>query len=135
MGGGTMTLTPNWRRLLRLGYTRGQVEKEVEDELQFHQDSLVDRYLREGMSEDEARARVKSECGDLGTARSELAAIAWKNRRRACRREWLDGFLQDLKVGFRQIRRRPGFAVVVVLILGLGSEPTRPCSAYCAQWS
>jgi putative ABC transport system permease protein len=115
-----MTLTPNWRRLLRLGYTRGQVEKEVEDELQFHQDSLVDRYLREGMSEDEARARVKSECGDLGTARSELAAIAWKNRRRACRREWLDGFLQDLKVGFRQIRRRPGFAVVVVLILGLG---------------
>ncbi|MGW8267617.1 MAG: ABC transporter permease [Longimicrobiales bacterium] len=115
-----MTSTPDWQRLLRSRRTREQVEEEVEAELRFHLDNLVDRYRREGMSESEAWARVASDCGDLAVARTELAAEAWKNRRRARRRERLDGFLQDLKLSVRQIRRRPGFAAVVILILGLG---------------
>lgn len=115
-----MISSPDWRRLLRLRHGRGRVEAEVEEELRFHQDSLVDRYLKDGMSESEARARVEAECGDLTAARTDLAARAWRVRRRARRREGLDGFLQDLKVSLRQIQRRPGFAAVVILILGLG---------------
>jgi predicted permease len=103
-----------------MGHTRGQVEDEVEDELRFHQESLFERYVTDGMSEPEARKRVEAELGDISAARIELSATAWKNRRRARRRDWLDSLLQDLKVSIRQVRRRPGFALVVILVLGLG---------------
>lgn len=115
-----MTPTPDWRRLLTLGHTLGQVEKEVEEELRFHQDTLVDRYVREGMSEPEARARVEAEFGDLASARTELASSAWKGWQRARRRDRLDSFLQDVRVSLRQILRQPGFSGVVILILALG---------------
>jgi predicted permease len=92
----------------------------VEDELRFHQDNLFDRYVRGGMSESEAWERVKAELGDLSTAQGELSARAWKNQRRARRRDWLDSLSQDLRVSLRQVRRRPGFALVVILVLGLG---------------
>lgn len=115
-----MTPTPDWRRLLNLGHTRGQVEKDVEEELRFHHDALVDRYVREGMSEPEARGKAEAECGDLASARAELAASAWRGWRRARRREGRDSLLQDVRASLRQIPRRPGFSGVVILILGLG---------------
>lgn len=65
-----------WKRLFRIGHSRHRVEEEVADELRFHMEGRVDRYVKSGMPEDEAWEKVRSECGDLEAARSELAARA-----------------------------------------------------------
>jgi putative ABC transport system permease protein len=115
-----MTPDPIWKRSFRLGHSRHGVEEEVDDELRAHLEGLADRYMAGGMSEDEAWARVRSECGGLEAVRAELVAAAWKTQRRNLRREWMDGFVQDLGLSVRQMRKRPGFAALVILILGLG---------------
>ena len=109
-----------WKRLFRLGHSRRRVEEEVDDELRFHMEGLVDRYVAGGMSEEEARRRTRRRLVDPDATRAELAAKAWRARRRTLRRELADSFIQDLRMGLRQMRRRPGFAAVVILTLGLG---------------
>jgi predicted permease len=115
-----MTPGPIWKRSFRVGHSRRRVEQEVDDELQAHLEGLVDRYVAGGMGEDEAWARARSECTGLEAARVELVASARKTQRRNLRREWMDGFIQDLRLSVRQMRKRPGFTALVVLILGLG---------------
>ena len=115
-----MSSLDGWKGLFRLGHSRRRVEEEVDDEVRFHMEGLVERYVEGGMSQDQARARVRSEFGDPDAIRAELAALGWKTRRRTLRRELADSFVQDLRMGFRQMRRRPGFATVVILTLGLG---------------
>jgi putative ABC transport system permease protein len=83
-------------------------------------EGLVDRYVAGGMSEEEARRRTRRRFVDPDATRAELAAKAWRARRRTLRRELADSFIQDLRMGLRQMRRRPGFAAVVILTLGLG---------------
>lgn len=109
-----------WKRLFRLGHSRKRVEDEVEDELRFHMEDLVERYVKGGMAEEDAWAKVKAECGDLEAARNDLADSAWKTRRRSQRKEWVGSLIQDLRITLRQLRKRPAFAAMVILTLGLG---------------
>ncbi|MFC1661005.1 ABC transporter permease, partial [Gemmatimonadota bacterium] len=115
-----MSSRGGWKRLFRLGHSRQRVDEEVEDELRFHMEGLVDQHMAKGMSKEEAWIRAEEVVGDLEAIRLDLAAAAWKTRRRTLRREWLDGFTQDLRLSLRQVRKRPGFAAVVILTLGLG---------------
>ncbi len=115
-----MTPDSGWKRRFRLGHSRRRVEDEVDDELQFHLEGLVDRYVEQGMSEGEARQRVREAFGNPDGTRAELAATAWRTRRRILRRAWMDDFVQDLRQSLRHIGKRPGFAAVVMLTLGLG---------------
>jgi putative ABC transport system permease protein len=115
-----MTPGQSWKRYFRLGHSRRDMEEEVDDELRAHMEGLVDRYMARGMPEDQAWARVRSECEGLEAARAELAAVAWRSQRRILRREWMEGFIQDLRFSGRQIRKRPGFAALVIVILSLG---------------
>ena len=54
-----MSRSHGWKRLFRLGHSRRRVEEEVEDELRFHMEGLVDRHMARGMSEHEAWRRVR----------------------------------------------------------------------------
>ncbi len=46
---------------LRALFTPGSVERDMDDEMAFHLDMEAEKYIRQGMSETEARAR----CGAL----------------------------------------------------------------------
>jgi len=46
-----MSTPGGWRRLFRLGHSQRLVEKEVEDELRFHMEGLVERHVAEGTTD------------------------------------------------------------------------------------
>ena len=95
------------RSLLR----RGAVERELDDELQFHLEQQVDAHMRRGLSRDEAIRRARLEFGGLDQIKEEhrdargIGVVSHLGR--------------DLHHALRQCRRSPGFSGLAVLCLGL----------------
>lgn len=98
----------------RLGYfgRRGRFEHEIGDELQFHIDARAAELQESGLSREEALRSAKREFGSIQLARED-SREAWQFR-------WLEELASDLRVGFRMLRRNPGFSALAVLCLTLG---------------
>jgi predicted permease len=95
---------------------RPRDRKQLDDELQFHLDSLIELKMSEGLSPVEARRQAQIEFGGLEAAREqcEQARPAW----------WSGTVVQDFKYALRGLRRNPSFAIAVVLTLMLGIGST-----------
>lgn len=115
-----MSAFGGWRRFFRLSESTRHREREVDDELHFHIDGLVERHMAEGMSEEEARRVVMARFPEFGSTRAALIQGWEKKARKERRRSCFDGLRQDLRVSVLQFRRRPGFSALAMLTLGLG---------------
>ncbi|HSL72644.1 MAG TPA: ABC transporter permease, partial [Longimicrobiales bacterium] len=115
-----MNRTPFMRRFFRLPLSERTVEAEVNDEVSFHIETRTEELVRLGWSAADARARSLREFGDVDDARSELARIDRERVRRRRRADVFDAARQDLVLALRMVRREPGFALAVILTLGLG---------------
>jgi putative ABC transport system permease protein len=105
-------LAHRFRSLVR----RRTVEEDLDDELRFHLERLVDRYVAAGLPRDEALRRARLAIGGFDQVKEE--------HRDARGVRLLEDLGNDVRYGVRQFKRSPGFSVLAVLCLGLGIGAT-----------
>jgi len=112
------------QRLFRLGGYRRQVGRDLDEELGFHRQRLVDELQAAGLSEGQARDVARRRFGDERAYREALMRIDTGRVRMRERSEVLDMVLRVLAQAVRGLWRSPGFtlAIVVILALGIGAN-------------
>jgi putative ABC transport system permease protein len=109
-----------WRRLLRMGFNRRDASEQVDDELRFHTESLVERLVLQGRDEEDARREVMGRFKSYDRTRSALVRQAERNSWGTRVRHLTDSLLHDVRLGLRLFRKKPGFTATVVGTIGLG---------------
>ena len=97
---------------LRTLFRRPAAENELDDELRFHLERQIAKYVSSGMREEEATRRARLEFGGIDQVKDEC--------REARGISFLETLVQDLRYGARTLLRAPAFTACAVLTLALG---------------
>jgi len=100
------------RYRLRALFHRGALERELDEELQFHIEREIEKRVRAGMTIDDATRTARLAFGGVERVKDES--------RDARGIALLDVISQDLRYAARGLRLRPGFTAAVIVTLGLG---------------
>ena len=93
-------------------FSRRRACREFDDEVQGHITMLTERFIRQGMTEQEAVNAARRQFGNttvLKEVRTEMQTFAW-----------LEVLWQDLRYGLRILSNNKAFAIVAILTLALG---------------
>ncbi|MDP8980594.1 MAG: ABC transporter permease [Acidobacteriota bacterium] len=100
-----------WSRFAGLFHKPG-LERDLDDEVRFHLEMETAENIRRGMTPADAQSSALRRFG--GVARTK------ETYRETRSLPVLQVLLQDLRFGFRMLRRSPGFSIVAILCLTLG---------------
>jgi predicted permease len=100
-----------WRRLKALVW-RERSEQELGDELDFHLEMQARKHRDAGLDADEAMRRARLEFGNVELVKEDARDV------RGVRP--FEEVVYDIRHAVRALRRTPGFALAVILTIGLG---------------
>src|SRR4029434_3537050 len=86
--------------------------RELDTELAFHLDMLTEQHVRAGLSPTDARQAAMRTFGAVDRVKDDVRDT-WLSR-------VAETMGQDVRYGVRSLRRNPGFALVVIVTMGLG---------------
>jgi predicted permease len=91
---------------------RRRLDEDARQEIDAHLDLLTERYVRQGLSRDDAWFAARRQFGSVLALRQEVHEMNGIG--------WFERLAGDLRGALRQVRRAPGYATAVALTLGLG---------------
>src|SRR5215210_6426274 len=93
-------------------FRRSEVERELDEELQFHVEQQTRENIARGMGATDARTAALRAIGGLERRKEECRDTRRVNA--------LENLARDVRYALRGLARSPGFAVVAVLTLAIG---------------
>jgi putative ABC transport system permease protein len=100
-----------WFRKLRLLVHRDTFHRELDDELAFHREQLEREFEADGLTAEDAHYAAQRRIGNEALLKDQSHDVV---------KFTPEGVVQDVRYAFRQLRKNPGFAATVVVILALG---------------
>ena len=113
----------SWRAQLRDAFASSPLDADIVEELAQHAESAYEELRADGVTEEDALARIDRLIDGWRTDPSSLRRVVRRSMAvtpPSTSRSWLAGAMADAVYGLRLLRARPGYAAVTILTIALG---------------